>query len=312
MPQPKLIDFDMRRPFTRTDAVAAGVSMSALRGANFCRIFRGVYIHSSVPAHPLIRVRAALLIHPPGAFASHASAARVYGVPVPTLPDEHVSVFEEKDRRRRPGIRNHVAPVDISMVTVGGIRVSGPDQMFVELAGLLNLVDLVVVGDDLVRLRKTTPARLRTFCAASGHADAGAAARAAGWVRAGVDSPMETRLRMLLVLAGLPEPEVNHKILRGDGRVRYRFDLSYPDLKLIVEYDGRHHRDDLDQWDRDTERKDWFDHNGWMHVPVFSRGIYRRPDETLGRVLAALNSRGCLRLPRVLADDWRPFFPVRP
>ena len=103
MPQPKLIDFDMRRPFTRAEAVAAGVSPSALRGANFCRIFRGVYIHSSVPAHPLIRVRAALLIHPPGAFASHASAARVYGVPVPTLPDEHVSVFEEKDRRRRPG-----------------------------------------------------------------------------------------------------------------------------------------------------------------------------------------------------------------
>ena len=122
---------------------------------------------------------------------------------------------------------------------------------------------------------------------------------------------METRLRMLIVLAGLPEPKVNHKILHEDGRVRHRFDLSYPELKLIVEYDGRQHRDDLDQWDRDTERKDWFDHNGWMHVAVFSRGIHRRPDETLERVRVALKARGCTTLSLVLADDWCPFFAVR-
>ena len=35
------------------------------------------------------------------------------------------------------------------------------------------------------------------------------ARRAARFVRDGVDSAMETRLRMLLVLAGLPAPEVN-------------------------------------------------------------------------------------------------------
>jgi hypothetical protein len=122
---------------------------------------------------------------------------------------------------------------------------------------------------------------------------------------------METRLRMLIVLAGLPEPEVSHEVHDADGRLLYKFDLCDPDLKLIVEYDGRQHRDDLDQWDHDTQRRDWLDHNGWMIVPVFSRGIYRRPDETLARVLAALRSRGCRHLPRVLAEDWRPFFPVR-
>ena len=172
MPRPRLVNFDMRRPFTYADAVAAGVSPSSLRGTNFRRIFRGVYIHSMVPDHPLIRVRGALLIHPPDAYASHVSAARVYGVPAPTLPDEHVSVFEEKDRRRRPGIRNHVARADTPVTTVRGIRVSTPEQMFVELAGILNLVDLVVVGDDLVRLKKGTPNRLRAFSEASGHVDA--------------------------------------------------------------------------------------------------------------------------------------------
>jgi hypothetical protein len=201
----KSTGLDLRRPFTRADALAAGISPAQLRGSRFRRIFRGVYIQAPVPDHPLIRVRAALVIHPPSAFASHASAARVYDVPLPTLPEEHVSVFAAKDRRSRPGIRNHVAPEDADVLTVRGLRVSSPEGMFVELAEVLSLVDLVVVGDALVRVGLTTPEKLTACCADAGHA----ARRGAGFVRARVDSAMETRLRMLIVLAGLPEPKVN-------------------------------------------------------------------------------------------------------
>jgi len=93
---------------------------------------------------------------------------------------------------------------------VRGVRVSAPAQMFVELAQLLPLVDLVVVGDALVRLRRVTAGGLRAFCAAS---PSQAARRAATHVRAEVDSPMETRLRMLIVLAGLPEPHINYRVV---------------------------------------------------------------------------------------------------
>lgn len=74
----------------------------------------------------------------------------------------------------------------------------------------------------------------------------------------------------------------------------YRFDLSYPDLKILVEYDGRQHRADLDQWDHDTDRRDWLDAHGWLLESVFSRGIYRDPATTVGRVEAALRSRGAV------------------
>ena len=300
------VGLDLRRPFTRGDAIAAGVSPSSLKGSRFRRIFRGVYVHASVPAHPVLRAQAALLLHPPGAFASHASAGRVYDVPLPSLPDEHVSVITHRDRRSRPGLRAHVAPPGTPVEVVRGVRVSAPAQMFVELAGMLSLVDLVVVGDALVRLRRVTPEGLREFCDGSSSLSA---RRAAAHVRAGVDSPMETRLRMLIVLAGLPEPEINHRIVE-DGRVRYRFDLSYPALRIVVEYDGRQHRDDLDQWDHDTDRRDWLDAEGWLLVPVFSRGIYRDPAKTVARVAAALRSRGAV-LPRRLPDDWRAHFPGR-
>ncbi|MGI8888357.1 MAG: hypothetical protein ACR2GB_05220, partial [Nocardioidaceae bacterium] len=35
---------DTRRPFTRADAVSAGISGQLFRGSQFRRIFRGVYI----------------------------------------------------------------------------------------------------------------------------------------------------------------------------------------------------------------------------------------------------------------------------
>jgi glutaryl-CoA dehydrogenase len=121
---------------------------------------------------------------------------------------------------------------------------------------------------------------------------------------------METRLRMLIVLAGLPEPEVNIEVLDAVGRVLYRLDLSYPDLEVLVEYVGRQHRADLDQWDHDLDRRDWLDAHGWLQVQVVSRGIYRDPDKTVRRVEDALRSRGAA-LPRRLCDAWRPHFPGR-
>lgn len=298
----------MRRPFTYADAMRAGVSAAALRGPRFRALFRGAHIHESVRPHPLVRVEAALLLHPPDAFASHASAGRVHGMPLPTLPDEHVSVFRKQDRRPRPGLKPHVAAPGTPVVTIRGIRTSAPCQTFVELAEQLGLVDLVVVGDWLVRNGRCTPSELRAFCAASRHPGAKRAQRAAAYVRSRVDSVMETRLRLLIVLAGLPEPEVNVEVTDVDGRPLYRFDLCWPDLKILVEYDGRQHRADLDQWDHDTDRREWLDAHGWLLVPVFSRGIYRDPAKTLRRVESALRSRGAV-LPRQLSDAWRPFFP---
>jgi very-short-patch-repair endonuclease len=224
----------------------------------------------------------------------------------------HASVPLHSVHRIRAALLIH-PPVarDGDVVSLSGIRVSPPAQLFVELAGVLDLFELVVVGDALVRQKHLTPAELVAACAESSAKHAKAARRAASYVRAEVDSPMESRLRMLIVLAGLPEPRVNFQV-HADGRVLYRFDLCYPEPRLIVEYDGRQHRDDLDQWDHDVERHDWFDDEGWRIVPVFSRGIYRDPGRTIERVLTALRARGCSTLPRALSDEWRAYFPARP
>lgn len=303
---------DTQRPFTRAQAIAAGLSAGILRGPRFRRLFRNVYIDAGVAATASVRIEAALLIHPTSAYASHHSAAVVHRLPVPDDHRVHVSVFAKADRRHREGISHHLAPADAAVTTVAGLRVSTPLQVFLEMASSLNLVELVVLGDAMVKRGLLTLDGLVAGCAAATGRGAAEACRAASYVRERVDSPMETRLRMLLVLAGLPEPVVDFRVHRRDGSVMLRFDLCYPGLRIVVEYDGQQHRADLDQWEVDLRRDDWFDDGGWKVVRVISRGIYRRPDETLARVHRALRARGCRDLPAALSDAWRPYFPVRP
>lgn len=303
---------DVSRPFTYSHGIAAGLSPGALRGRQYRRIMHRVYISAAAPQRPFERVEAALLLHAHAerAYASHTSAGRVYGLPLPErLSDEHVTVFHKPDRRSPRGVCPHLAPPSGSVLLLHGIRVSAPDPVFLELASLLNLVELVVVGDALVGQRRTTPEQLVAAAAAHRGRGAAVARRAAAHVRRDVDSPMETRLRMLIVLAGLPEPKVNVKVNYPSGRPRFRLDLSYPDLKIDVEYDGRQHRDDNDQWDHDVLREEWLVNDGWKLVKVTHRGIYREPAATIERVRSAIRARGG-RLPNRLSDDWKPFFPA--
>lgn len=310
---PTCDELDTARPFTYAAGRTAGLTPGQLRGPRFRRIFHGVYVSASARRQRLEGVEGALLLFDCNRYASHASAARVYDLPLPErLTEEHVSVFQRKDRREVAGICCHLAPSRGSTREVQGLLVSAPWLLFLELAAHLDLVELVVIGDAMARAGLATPEELVAQAALHTGDHAVLARRAASYVRREVDSPMETRLRMLIVLAGLPEPVVNFKVYYEDGRVRYRFDLSYPDLRLIVEYDGRQHRDDLDQWDHDNERDDWFDNNDWRIVKVFSRGIYREPERTLERVRSALASRGCRSLPVRFDEGWRQYFPGRP
>ncbi len=102
---------------------------------------------------------------------------------------------------------------------------------------------------------------------------------------------------MLIVLAGYPEPIVNVIIGHENGEWRIRLDLSYPHLKLVLEYDGWHHRLDRRQWSSDLKRREWLEGRGWRVIVVNSEAFYGEPVETLLRIRGAMLSRGERRLP---------------
>jgi hypothetical protein len=89
-------------------------------------------------------------------------------------------------------------------------------------------------------------------------------------------SPMETRLRMLIVQAGLPRPEVQWPVQDPRTRTAVWLDLSWPDRMIGIEYEGQDHHTEPDQVLRNAGRYTGLVDRGWR--------IYRYTKfEVLGR-----------------------------
>ena len=97
---------------------------------------------------------------------------------------------------------------------------------------------------------------------------------------------METRLRMLLVLARLPRPEVQVSI-RGDKGRSYRPDLLYPKRHLAIEYDGGNHRDRLVD---DNRRQNSLIVAGFRILRFTAADVYGTPDRLVLEVRGALQA----------------------
>jgi very-short-patch-repair endonuclease len=302
---------DVCRPFSRAQARAAGIRLREILGPEFHKILYDSYVSATVPITTRLRARAALDISVPGSYISHQTAAELWGGLVPACSDVHVTVPGEAPRTRRQGIKAHSTRGSTKTSTLQGLAIASPTQTFLDLACSLDLVELVVLGDSLVKAKRVTPEDL--VAAASEWVGNGVvrARRAARFARKGVDSPKETRLRMLLVLAGLREPTVNVIIRNPDGSWRMRFDLSYPGLKLIIEYDGRQHAENSGQWRRDLSRREELDGLGWRLIVVTSDDLRDAPEAVLNRVRDALIDRGAVGIRRRFKTEWMRYFAPR-
>jgi len=303
--------FDDRVPFTRAEAAAAGVTAKQLGGGRYQRLFHGIHLSAEVKVTPAVRAKAALSFCPPGSQVSHFTAAELWGAVVPSQPLTHVSCPQDGGRSERHDVGSHRLSRHAQGSRLRGIRVSTPEQTFIDLACVLSLVDLVVLGDSLVKAQRTTARRLADMADDWPGRGSRPARRAAGFVRDGVDSPMETRLRMLMVTAGLPEPVVNHIEYNSKGGWSRRFDLSYPELMLLIEYDGRQHAESDGQWGHDLDRRESLDRDGWRLIVIRSKGIYVEPQRTLERIADAMRARGARNVPKRFRTEWCRHFPGR-
>jgi hypothetical protein len=293
------------RPFLRSEA--RHLSDRELR-RGYRALFHGVHVHRQVPVGDLEMAEAALMVAEPGSYVSHHTAARLLGAIVPDHPDVHVT--SRRQRVKGAGLAGHRSKAGQRVVQWGAIRMTSPVQTFLDLAHYLPLVDLVVLGDSLVRRRRTTPEQLVSATRDHRGPYSRLARQAAALVRTGVDSPMETRLRLLIVLAGLPEPEVDHRVHDEDGTLLRRYDLAYLPHRLIIEYDGRQHAESDAQWLTDIGRDELLDDERIRRLVVVSRDLYSTPAATLARITKAMRAAG-MTLP-ALRDEWRRHFPSRP
>jgi len=299
------------RPFTPADAKQLGLGCTFVRGSQFRRVFRGVFIRAEVVDSAGLRFDAArkLTRHP--IWATCHTAAEILGAPVPAESRTHIGLPPGADGPDRAGMSAHRYEVRPVVQTVAGRRVATTEDVFLQLAAYLDLVDLVVVGDALVRLgRTTTEALVEATNTSTGGRGIRLARRAAMLVRDRVDSPMETRLRLLIVLGGLPEPDTNVDAFDAAGEWIARPDLSYPKLRIALEYDGSSHLT-CRQGHKDIRRREMYDSEGWRVLVVVERDLVAFPSQTLTRIWIALRERRHPDLTRELSEAWRPFFDPR-
>ncbi|GGB84252.1 hypothetical protein N798_09820 [Knoellia flava TL1] len=283
-------DFDPRRPFRTDWAVTAGMTRRELAGPAYRQLFRGIHIDASVPDTLVVRARAALLRAPEHALLSHDTAAQLWVPSWPSSSDVHLS-FSRSVKTIGEGIRTHRFRYRMERWQRHGMPTTGPAMTFIHLAVRMDLIELVSFGDRLVARGAVSTLDLVAAAEAwQGHGRR-AAISAAGLVRERSESVPETHSRLLVVLAGLPEPVCNHPFL-VDGVERFRLDLAWVGVKVALEYDGRWH-DDPEQREKDEKRRAEMRAAGWIIIVIRARDLYDEPDEVVDQVTAALRSRGC-------------------
>lgn len=298
---------DPRLPFTYRQGRAAGLSRDRII-TTCVRLLHGVYLHPDTPVDGYVAARAILLVAQPGSFLSHHSAARLWGATAPSVPVGHVSIPAGRGRSQRRDVVVHVSRRQ--PITFRGQPVTTPVDTFMDLAARLTLVDLVVLGDSLVRRKRCSPDELISAATVGSGRGIRLARRAARLVRAGVDSPMESRARMLRVLAGLPELETDIRFHDRAGRLLRRLDAGDRRTRTAVEYDGRHHIAREQQWEADLLRAEEFADEQWRIVTLVSKDIYATPGRTIERLERTFRQRGLVLGRR--SQEWRSHFPERP
>jgi len=244
-----------------------------------------------------------------GHFFSHHTAASIWGAPLPLEFDEkgeisdgaglalHVSASGAIPFPRARGIVGHRTLASLTSIRMhGGLRVTSPAATWIAL-GTLPLIDLIAAGDHFCRQWRwgvgrpdegrpplTTVAELRATLEAGRRRGAERLRTALESVREDSWSPRETRVRCILVFAGLPEPQLNLDVFDDRGRFLACVDMAYPEERVAIEYLGMLHDH---RWAQDVERIAALRAAGWTVIEVTSP-LLHRPEELVRRVAAAL------------------------
>ncbi|WP_194422113.1 hypothetical protein [Microbacterium abyssi] len=320
MRTPRPLPRQLGSSFTVQDARDAGLNGGRLRRPDLEAPFHGIRTRSAPVDHSardvFERQAAERRIQAfryaprlkPGQFLSHETAVSVLGGPLPlvtadraavdgmTLP-VHVSTLGAGPLVRATGVQAHRAdPRTTRMIEVEGFLVADHATAWGQL-GSWGVPDLVALGDHLCRVWRPGP----------GRPDAGRpplttvadlASRVYGVRRHGIRrlreaieliredswSPRESKLRCLIVRAGLPEPTLNQDVYDEHGRFLGCFDLVYLAKKIAIEYHGLVH---ATTYAADVERIAALRAAGWTVIEVTS-ALFARRDELLTRIRRAL------------------------
>lgn len=297
------------RPFVRREARAFGVSEPRLRRHGLVHQTRSLWLPRS-PTSVVEHARGVLPLLPADAAFSHETAAALLGLPLPPrlarASSLHIVTSTTTAQRRRPDWVGHRGAESRAIVDVRGLPVVGAVDTWFDLAEYavgrrraISLADMVMVGDAVLAslahsLYPDTAAhgldrrevqdrlvhRIQAVLAARVRPRGKTVlAEAIPMLRLGVRSPQESRARVLFVLSGLPEPEVNVPVYSDDGwtwlaegDMVWRRRVGSEVRKVVAEYQGEYHAERA-QRSRDSQRSERLRDHGWAVHEVWAEDL---------------------------------------
>jgi hypothetical protein len=287
----------------------AGVTRTRTAAKDLVTVSRGIRVPVQSGATGSAALRAYTDLDDTSILTS-LSAAHVWGAPLPAMHRGDWRIHLARRRGfsfpRRVNVVGHVLTFfPDEVLEYDGVRLTSPARTWLDLAGLLTVEELVAVGDYLVCChRPAFPMPRAAICSIDDLRDVigrhrgmrgiRSAREAVELVRVGSDSVPETRMRLALVDAGLPEPVLNHVLFDSRGVPVLWPDAAYPRWGIALQYDGGHHAG-TEQHLRDINRQDRTEIHGWLEVRIGKHHLEGDRPAVVPRVRRALQSRGWTR-----------------
>jgi hypothetical protein len=236
-----------------------GFSEKALRNevaqGRIDRVRRGVYAATTIDGSFEQSVLSAVLACGGVTFASHETAAHLWGLAAKPTTIEVTTLLER--RPRVPGIRVHRSGLllECDIREHGSIPIASPERTIVDLSSRMTAVALGRMVDEALRRRITTLGRFRHVVMRLPRAP-GRSPKTLAQVLTerlpGTESDLERFVLRALQRFGLPNPDRQYPVIL-DGRER-RIDLCYPDARLAIEALGFEYHGQRSRFDDDALR----------------------------------------------------------
>jgi hypothetical protein len=257
----------MTEPLLGSAAVAAGVvSRHALR-TRYRAVHHDVYVPRDTELTPVVRAKAAWLRTRGHGVLAGFSASALHGA-CWIDPNRPATVIDT-NRRRTRGLEvwaDGIEPDEICLVE--GISVTTPVRTAVDLARRYPLSTAVAAVDALARATRISVDEILAAAVQPGRHGMARARKALTLVDPGAESPRETWLRLVIIRAGFPRPETQVPVYNEFGVLIGEVDLGWRQMRIAVEYEGKHHRMSRAAFDRDIRRMDELIEQGWTVVRV--------------------------------------------
>jgi very-short-patch-repair endonuclease len=182
--------------------------------------------------------------------------------------------------------RSALARADV--LQVRGLPATSMLRTLADVSSRLSLTEAVVVVDAALHARRVRTNELwRWIESQPGRPGIRSLRRVAALAEPTAESPMESRLRMLLVLARLPRPVAQVSIQDDRGKFVGRPDLYYKAQRIGIEYDGAIHRTSLAE---DNRRQNLLLGAGVRLLRFTAADVMHRPDAIVNQVRSLLAS----------------------